>query len=130
MLPKTSRTALFLVKIQRNDGTYGLVGRRRHEKRKPVKSWYIRMDESGNVISEWHEPDYVISSGRNDALYNLVLLPDGQTVVALGYKDEGDGDSQYLWAFNARTSEEIWNASYNEPAEVLFLAYPMLMMME
>ena len=73
------------------------------------------MDGSGNVVSEWHEPDYVNSSGRNDALYNLVLLPDGETVVALGYKDEGSGDSQYLWAFNAKTSEEIWNTSYNEP---------------
>ncbi len=97
------------------DGTYGLAGRRRHERRKPSNAWYIRMDESGNVVSEWHEPDYVNSSGRNDALYNLVLLPDGETVVALGYKDEGNGDSQYLWAFNARTGEEIWNTSYNEP---------------
>ena len=97
------------------DGTYGLAGRRRHEKRKPVNAWYIRMDGSGNVVSEWHEPDYVNSSGRNDALYNLVLLPDGETVVALGYKDAGNGDSQYLWAFNAKTGEEIWNTSYNEP---------------
>ena len=97
------------------DGTYGLAGRRRHQKRKPSNAWYIRMDESGNVVSEWHEPDYVNSSGRNDALYNLVLLPDRETVVALGYKDDGSGDSQYLWAFNAKTSEEIWSASYNEP---------------
>ena len=73
------------------------------------------MDESGNVVSEWHEPDYVNSSGRNDALYNLVLLSDRETVVALGYKDDGSGDSQYLWAFNAKTGEEIWSVNYNEP---------------
>ena len=97
------------------DGTYGLAGRRRHQKRKPSNAWYIRMDESGNVVSEWHEPDYVNSSGRNDALYNLVLLSDRETVVALGYKDDGSGDSQYLWAFNAKTGEEIWSVNYNEP---------------
>ena len=101
--------------IDINDGTYGIAGRRRHERRKPTNAWYIRMDESGNIISQWHEPDYVNSSGRNDALYNLALMPDGETVVALGYKDNGDGSSQYLWALNAKTSEEIWHASYNEP---------------
>ena len=101
--------------VDLGDGTYGLAGRRRHQKRKPVNAWYIRMDGSGNVVSQWHEPDYVNSSGRNDALYNLVLLPDGETVVALGYKDDGNGDSQYLWAFNAKTGEELWNASYNDP---------------
>ena len=73
------------------------------------------MDESGNVVSEWHEPDYVNSSGRNDALYNLVLLSDRETVVALGYKDDGSGDSQYLWAFNPKTADEIWSTNYNEP---------------
>ena len=72
------------------------------------------MDGSGEVVSQWHEPDYVNSSGRNDGLYNIVLLPDGETVVALGSKENADGDSQHLWAFNAKTSEEIWNASYNE----------------
>ena len=97
------------------DGTYGVVGRRRHQKRKPSNAWYLRMDGSGAVISQWHEPDYINSSGRNDGLYNLILLPDGETAVALGYKDDGNGDSQYLWAFNARTSEEIWNANYTEP---------------
>ena len=97
------------------DGTYGVVGKRRHQKRKPSNAWYLRMDGSGAVISQWHEPDYINSSGRNDGLYNLILLPDGETAVALGYKDDGNGDSQYLWAFNARTSEEIWNANYNEP---------------
>ena len=97
------------------DGTYGVVGRRRHQKRKPSNAWYLRMDGSGAVISQWHEPDYINSSGRNDGLYNLILLPGGETAVALGYKDDGNGDSQYLWAFNARTSEEIWNANYTEP---------------
>tara|TARA_Y100001970_G_C14200259_1_gene840686 strand:+ start:881 stop:2143 length:1263 start_codon:yes stop_codon:yes gene_type:complete len=97
------------------DGTYGVVGKRRHQKRKPSNAWYLRMDGSGAVISQWHEPDYINSSGRNDGLYNLILLPDGETAVALGYKDDGNGDSQYLWAFNARTSEEIWNANYTEP---------------
>jgi len=101
--------------VDLRDGTYGVAGRRRHQKRKPSNAWYLRMDVSGDVISQWHEPDYVNSSGRNDALYNLVLLPDGETVVALGYKDEGSGDSQYLWAFNGKTGEEIWNSSYNEP---------------
>ena len=101
--------------IDINDGTYGIAGRRRHERRKPTNAWYIRMDESGNIISQWHEPDYVNSSGRNDALYNLALMPDSETVVALGYKDDGSGSSQYLWALNAKTSEEIWHTSYNEP---------------
>ena len=101
--------------VEIGDGTYGIVGRRRHQKRKPSNGWYLRLDGSGNVVSQWHEPDYVNSSGRNDGLYNLIMLPDGETAVALGYKDAGDGDSQFLWAFNARTSEEIWNSSYNEP---------------
>ena len=60
-------------------GTYGVVGQRRHQKRKPVNAWYLRMDGSGEVVSQWHEPDYVNSSGRNDGLYNIVLLPDGET---------------------------------------------------
>jgi len=101
--------------VEIGDGTYGVVGRRRHQKRKPSNGWYLRFDGSGNVVSQWHEPDYVNSSGRNDGLYNLIMLPDGETVVALGYKDDGGGDSQFLWAFNAKTSEEIWNSSYNEP---------------
>ena len=70
--------------VDLGDGTYGVVGQRRHQKRKPSNAWYIRMDGSGEVVSQWHEPDYVNSSGRNDGLYNIVLLPDGETVVALG----------------------------------------------
>ena len=100
--------------VEIGDGTYGVVGRRRHEKRKPSNGWYLRMNGSGNVVSQWHEPDYINSSGRNDALYNLIILSDGQTAVALGSKSEGDADAQYLWAFNVTTSEEIWNASVNE----------------
>jgi len=97
------------------DGTYGIAGRRRHERRKPTNAWYLRMDGTGDIVSQWHETDYVNSSGRNDALYNLIMMPDGETVIALGYKDDGNGSSQHLWAFNAKTSEEIWDASYNEP---------------
>ena len=43
------------------------------------------------------------------------MLPDKQTIVTMGQKTDGSNSSQYLWAFNAKTSEEIWNASYNEP---------------
>ena len=103
--------------IDLGDGTYGLAGKKRHEKRKPVNAWYIKMDGSGNVISEWNEPDYINSSGRNDALWGLILLPDKQTIVALGSKTDGSNSSQHLWAFNASTSEEVWNANYNEPGE-------------
>ena len=100
--------------VDLGDGTYGLAAKRRHEKRRPINAWYLRMDESGNVISEWHEPDYVNSSGRGDILYNIILLDDGQIAIAMGYKSQGDDYSQYLWAFNALTSEEIWNTSVNE----------------
>ena len=100
--------------VDLGDGTYGLAGKKRHQRQKPINAWYIRMDGSGNVISEWNEPDYVNSSGRGDILYDLILSPDEQTAIALGYKSDGDDYAQYLWAFNTSTSEEIWNSSYNE----------------
>ena len=100
--------------VDLGDGTYGLAGKKRHQRQKPINAWYLRMDGSGNVISEWNEPDYVNSSGRGDILYDLILSPDGQTAIALGYKSDGDDYAQYLWAFNTSTSEEIWNSSYNE----------------
>ena len=100
--------------VDLGDGTYGLAGKKRHQRQKPINAWYLRMDGSGNVISEWNEPDYVNSSGRGDILYDLILSPDGQTAIALGYKSDGDDHAQYLWAFNTSTSEEIWNSSYNE----------------
>ncbi len=100
--------------VEIGDGTYGVVGRRRHQKRKPSNGWYLRMNGSGEVLSQWHEPDYVNSSGRNDALYNIILLPDGQTAVAMGSKSEGDAHAQFLWAFNVNTSEEIWSSNINE----------------
>ena len=100
--------------VDLGDGTYGLAGKKRHQRQKPINAWYLRMDGSGNVISEWNEPDYVNSSGRGDILYDLILSPDEQTAIALGYKSDGDDYAQYLWAFNTSTSEEIWNSSYNE----------------
>ena len=100
--------------VDLGDGTYGLAGKKRHQRQKPINAWYLRMDGSGNVISEWNEPDYVNSSGRGDILYDLILSADGQTAIALGYKSDNDDYAQYLWAFNTSTSEEIWNSSYNE----------------
>ena len=38
------------------DGTYGVAGRRRHEKRKPSNAWYVRMDGSGNVCLLYTSP--------------------------------------------------------------------------
>ena len=102
--------------IDLQDGTYGLAGKKRHQRQKPINAWYIRMDGYGNVLSEWNEPDYVNNSGRGDALYSLILMPDRQTIVAMGSKYEGNSSnsSQYLWAFNTNSSDEIWNNNYNE----------------
>ena len=87
------------------------------------------MDESGNVVSEWHEPDYVNSSGRNDALYNLVLLPDRETVVALGYKDDGSGDSQYGRLMQKQVRRFGVLATTSQVG-VIHLGFPMPMMVD
>ena len=102
--------------IDLGDGTYGLAGRKRHQRQKPVNAWYLRMDGSGNVISEWNEPDYVNHSLRGDQLNDLILSEDGSTVIALGsrYDLPTSNINQYLWAFNASTSDELWSTNYDE----------------
>ena len=74
------------------------------------------MDGSGNVISEWNEPDYVNHSARGDHVYDLILSEDGSTVIALGSKYDlpPSNVNQYLWAFDASTSEELWNINYDD----------------
>ena len=45
------------------NGTYGVAGRKRHTRNKPVNAWLLKMDVNGNILSEWDESDYVNNSG-------------------------------------------------------------------
>ena len=74
------------------------------------------MDENGNILSEWDEPDYVNNSGRGDQLSNLVLSEDGSTIIALGARFDMPTDYMLLnlWAFDRLTVQELWNINYSD----------------
>tara|TARA_A100001035_G_scaffold260776_1_gene239278 strand:- start:611 stop:970 length:360 start_codon:yes stop_codon:yes gene_type:complete len=74
------------------------------------------MDESGNILSEWDEPDYVNNSGRGDQLSNLVLSEDGSTIIALGARFDLPTDYMLLnlWAFDILTGQELWNINHGQ----------------
>jgi outer membrane protein assembly factor BamB len=98
------------------NGTYGVAGRKRHTRNKPVNAWLLKMDANGNVLSEWDEPDYVNNSGRGDQLSNLVLSEDGSTIIALGARFDLPTDYMLLnlWAFDVLTGQELWNVNHGE----------------
>ena len=98
------------------NGSYGVAGRKRHTRNKPVNAWLLKMDVNGNVLSEWDEPDYVNNSGRGDQLSDLVLSEDGSTVIALGARFDMPTDYMLsnLWAFDVLTGQELWNINYSE----------------
>ena len=98
------------------NGSYGVAGRKRHTRNKPVNAWLLKMDVNGNVLSEWDEPDYVNNSGRGDQLSNLVLSEDGSTIIALGARFDMPTDYMLsnLWAFDVLTGQELWNVNYSE----------------
>ena len=98
------------------NGLYGVAGRKRHTRNKPVNAWLLKMDVNGNVLSEWDEPDYVNNSGRGDQLSDLVLSEDGSTIVALGARFDMPTDYMLsnLWAFDVLTGQELWNVNYSE----------------
>ena len=98
------------------NGSYGVAGRKRHTRNKPVNAWLLKMDVNGNVLSEWDEPDYVKNSGRGDQLSDLVLSEDGSTIVALGARFDMPTDYMLsnLWAFDVLTGQELWNVNYSE----------------
>ena len=98
------------------NGSYGVAGRKRHTRNKPVNAWFLKMDVNGNIISEWDEPDYVNNSGRGDQLSNLVLSEDGSTIIALGARFDMPTDYMLLnlWAFDVLTGQELWNVNHGE----------------
>ena len=98
------------------NGTYGVAGRKRHTRNKPVNAWLLKMDVNGNALSEWDEPDYVNNSGRGDQLSNLVLSEDGSTIIALGARFDLPTDYMLLnlWAFDVFTGQELWNVNHGE----------------
>ena len=98
------------------NGTYGVAGRKRHTRNKPVNAWLLKMDVNGNALSEWDEPDYVNNSGRGDQLSNLVLSKDGSTIIALGARFDLPTDYMLLnlWAFDVFTGQELWNVNHGE----------------
>jgi len=98
------------------NGSYGVAGRKRHTRNKPVNAWLLKMDVSGNVLSEWDEPDYVNNSGRGDQLSDLVLSEDGSTIIALGARFDMPTDYMLsnLWAFDVLTGQELWNVNHGE----------------
>ena len=98
------------------NGSYGVAGRKRHTRNKPVNAWLLKMDVNGNVLSEWDEPDYVNNSGRGDQLSDLVLSEDGSTIIALGARFDLPTDYMLLnlWAFDVLTGQELWNVNYSE----------------
>ena len=102
--------------IDLGNGTYGVAGRKRHTRNKPVNAWFLKMDESGNILSEWDEPDYVNNSGRGDQLSNLVLSEDGSTIIALGARFDLPTDYMLLnlWAFDILTGQELWNINHGQ----------------
>ena len=98
------------------NGSYGVAGRKRHTRNKPINAWLLKMDVNGNVLSEWDEPDYVNNSGRGDQLSDLVLSEDGSTIIALGARFDMPTDYMLsnLWAFDVLTGQELWNVNYSE----------------
>ena len=98
------------------NGSYGVAGRKRHTRNKPVNAWLLKMDVNGNVLSEWDEPDYVNNSGRGDQLSDLVLSEDGSTIIALGARFDMPADYMLsnLWAFDVLTGQELWNVNHGE----------------
>ena len=98
------------------NGSYGVAGRKRHTRNKPVNAGLLKMDVNGNVLSEWDEPDYVNNSGRGDQLSDLVLSEDGSTIIALGARFDLPTDYMLLnlWAFDVLTGQELWNVNYSE----------------
>ena len=98
------------------NGSYGVAGRKRHTRNKPVNAWLLKMDVNGNVLSEWDEPDYVNNSGRGDQLSDLVLSEDGSTIIALGARFDLPTDYMLLnlWSFDVLTGQELWNVNYGE----------------
>ena len=98
------------------NGSYGVAGRKRHTRNKPVNAWFLKMDVNGNIISEWDEPDYVNNSGRGDQLSNLVLSEDGSIIIALGARFDMPTDYMLLnlWAFDVSTGQELWNVNHGE----------------
>ena len=82
--------------IYLENGFYGVAGRKRHTKNKPVNAWFLKMDSNGNIQSEWDEADYVNNSGRGDQLNNLVLSRDRSTVIALGARFDMPTDYMLL----------------------------------
>ena len=95
---------------------YGVAGRKRHTKNKPVNAWFLKMDENGTILSEWNEPDYVNNSGRGDQLSDLILSEDGSTIIALGAQFDMPTDYMLLnlWAFDGLTGQELWNVNLGE----------------
>ena len=102
--------------IDLDNGSYGVAGRKRHTRNKPVNAWLLKMDVNGNVLSEWDEPDYVNNSGRGDQLSDVVLSEDGSTIIALGARFDIPTDYMLsnLWAFDVLTGQELWNVNYSE----------------
>ena len=97
-------------------GKYGVAGRKRHTKNKPVNAWFLKVDENGTILSEWNEPDYVNNSGRGDQLSDLILSEDGSTIIALGAQFDMPTDYMLLnlWAFDVLSGQELWNVNLGE----------------
>ena len=102
--------------IYLENGFYGVAGRKRHTKNKPVNAWFLKMDSNGNIQSEWDESDYVNNSGRGDQLNNLVLSKDRSTVIALGSRFDMPTDYMLLnlWGFDVMTGQELWNVTHGQ----------------
>ena len=102
--------------IDLENGFYGVAGRKRHTRNKPVNAWFLKMDSNGNIQSEWDEPDYINNSGRGDQLNNLVLSKDRSTVIALGARFDMPTDYMLLnlWGFDAVTGQELWNVTHGQ----------------
>ena len=102
--------------IDLENGSYGVAGRKRHTRNKPVNAWFLKMDSNGNIQSEWDESDYVNNSGRGDQLNNLVLSKDRSTVIALGARFDMPTDYMLLnlWGFDVMTGQELWNVTHGQ----------------
>ena len=102
--------------IDLKNGFYGVAGRKRHTRNKPVNAWFLKMDSNGNIQSEWDEADYVNNSGRGDQLNNLVLSRDRSTVIALGARFDMPTDYMLLslWGFDVITGQELWNVTHGQ----------------
>ena len=102
--------------IDLENGFYGVAGRKRHTRNKPVNAWFLKMDSNGNIQSEWDEPDYINNSGRGDQLNNLVLSKDRSTVIALGARFDMPTDYMLLnlWGFDVMTGQELWNVTHGQ----------------